>query len=362
MVDVKEIKEWIKEEKFDVEIICRATHKYYLPRVAISGAVVLLFMVALVLRLVFDTADALFDEGINIILGGAFGLSFFRFSFNMRGYVSFFCWILRNIKTGNFEKQGSGKSILTVAVSISVMCLFGTAFAVLLMTLITDVKILIAIVLFFVALSFLPKLFKNPKAVKTADIICTVLCCVCISAVSEFSKDVSEYTRTYSHGGREYAIYEDDLPLKLEDLLDGVNTENYSYQLKTDKALVARKYEAVQSVRLDVGADEALPELEYTVIKVSGSLLYDLCVKNIVDNVEGYVWYEITTKEMSDNFDDAAAWGANKVYCFCNEGENDTKNRYVICYDGFIVNFETSWKYTPEQIITAGEKLKDAIR
>ncbi len=360
MVDVKEIKEWVKEETFDIKIICRASHKYYLPRVIASGVAVILFTVALALRLYFDTADALFNSGINAILGTVYGLVFFYFFLNMLQYVSFFCWLWRGIKSGKIEKLSSDKSGLTVISGIAAIFFVSAVFAVMLLTLISDVKILIAFAIYFLVSFALPGIIKNPKGIRIAEIICSVLLFVSVAVISELDKDKSEYTQTYSHGGREYAVYEDDLPLRLEDLTHGVNPEKYLYKLEIDKALLACRYEANQSVRLDVSADEALPELEYTVIKVSGSLLYDICVKNIVDNVEGYIWYEVTTKEMSDNFDDAAAWGANTVYCFSNN-DNDTKNRYIICYDGFIVNLETGWKYTPEQVITAGEKLINAV-
>ena len=56
---------------------------------------------------------------------------------------------------------------------------------------------------------------------------------------------------------------------------------------------------------------------------------------------------------------DAAPWGANEVYRrYYRDGE--PMDRYLLCFDDRIVDFQPDWEMTPEQMAIAGELLKQA--
>lgn len=79
--------------------------------------------------------------------------------------------------------------------------------------------------------------------------------------------------------------------------------------------------------------------------------MYDLCldymVKKYTDRFLGWELIEA----------DAAVWDAVTVYQHTYEGSSE--NRYLVCYPDKIIDIRFSWEATPEQLKTAGEKLKD---
>ena len=107
--------------------------------------------------------------------------------------------------------------------------------------------------------------------------------------------------------------------------------------------------------------DYLIPELAYTITKVKVPALYDKCFQQIYEQDFKYntadtpkeLWY--SCKEM-----DEAIWGMEKAY-ERYAGENKL-TQYFLCQDDYLIEINTSWELTEEEMRIAGEKLKGALQ
>lgn len=162
-------------------------------------------------------------------------------------------------------------------------------------------------------------------------------------------------TETYEYEGYTYEIYDDALPLRIEDLMP-VSYEGYSTECNTQESVFLTQLEGSQYARLD---DEEQPELQYTVTTVKAPFLYDICRDALLENIVSkysHPGYEDDTHEKYIEID-GAPWGANVAYQF--SFEEVPQGIYLLCYDTCIVeiHFFYDWLPTSEQMAVVGEKL-----
>lgn len=158
-----------------------------------------------------------------------------------------------------------------------------------------------------------------------------------------------EPVETYTYKGWTWNVYQDELPLTVEDLT-GVDYDAYSYEWTAEESLVLAQFEAIQRPRMD--ALEQL-ELSYTITEVRLPILYDWCEAELL---EEFQWRYIDAEEESFGAKEinAAPWGADTVYQLWL---GEPYPRYLICYEDTIVEMDTDWELTPEQMAIVGEKL-----
>lgn len=134
-----------------------------------------------------------------------------------------------------------------------------------------------------------------------------------------------EPAETYEYKGWTYEVYRDSLPLTVEDLLGEGNApfdERYSYELTGKESLLLARSEARQDPRADAGE---LPWLQYTVTEVKAPFLYDWCLEKI-------------TNRHGEKQEEGGMYG------------------YVLCCGDSILELQTSWELTKEQMAVVGEK------
>lgn len=148
-----------------------------------------------------------------------------------------------------------------------------------------------------------------------------------------------------------------EAPLSASDLT-GVDEEKYLTTVSVDMTPFLDRRE----VRCWTGFDqeELLPGIEYTLVNVHVPWLYHACFREMcrdtVVQTARYTEREITYLQYEPV--DPAPWGAAEAYQFNLEGE--FQRNYVLCWPEKIVQLETDWDLTAEQMAVVGEKLANA--
>ena len=106
-----------------------------------------------------------------------------------------------------------------------------------------------------------------------------------ILKASEKGVFISEKEETYEYGGRTWVVFEDELPLSLEDLT-GEAYESYTRENKKEESPFIRQEIVSQRPRLDAENFRELPELDYTLVTVKMSGLYDKCRQSMIQDGE----------------------------------------------------------------------------
>lgn len=167
--------------------------------------------------------------------------------------------------------------------------------------------------------------------------------------------------QTYEYNGRTYEALRDELPLTVGDLLRGEDggdsPERYSCELTEKESLLLARTEARQVPRRDAGN---LPEMRYTVTEIKLPFLYDWCLEVLKDSYSYSREFDGKLSYHELRGTDAAPWGADAAYRAYWDGE--AEREYVVCYGNVIVELNTEWEMTEEQMAVAGEKLVKAMR
>lgn len=147
-------------------------------------------------------------------------------------------------------------------------------------------------------------------------------------------------TDTYTYEGKQYDVYNDVLPLRIEDIEDNA-PGGYSYKMVDDtQTFMLRYVEAKQIPRKDT---EATQRLSYRIATVKIPLLYDWCANAMLRETKGY---QITTRNIE---------GAETVY-YC---VTDKDHCWLICYENKIVELKANWMLSEEQVIASCKIIRE---
>ena len=161
---------------------------------------------------------------------------------------------------------------------------------------------------------------------------------------------------TYEYQGWTWAAYQDDIPLRIEDLV-AVDYDHWSTEAQVDSSPLLTCGEYSQRPRMDA-PDQ--PDLEYEIVTVKAGFLYDLCKNDFIS------WVERNNDQLPQEYwdeyrpVDTAPWNADKVYQRYYSGES--VNQFLICWPDRIaeVKFDWDWTITEEMMAVTAEKLKNA--
>ena len=156
---------------------------------------------------------------------------------------------------------------------------------------------------------------------------------------------------TYEYQGWTWSVYHDDIPLRIEDLVE-TDYDQWSTEARVDTSFLMTHGRYTQRPRMDTPGQ---PDLEYELVTVKAGLLYDLCKKEFLS------WAERHNKELPrDEYRpvDAAPWDADEVYRLYHSGE--PSNQFLVCWPGRMaeVNFDWDWTVTEGMMSTAAKALK----
>lgn len=156
--------------------------------------------------------------------------------------------------------------------------------------------------------------------------------------------------------GWKQEIYRDDLPLKIEDLIE-TDYREYSYEIREmNQSFLAAQQVVAQRPRMDALAQ---PDLDYSITTVKCPLLYSWCKSALLNDFAHNYGRPVPEEEMWETHEsiDPEPWCANEAYQLILGG--DPEMRFLLCYDRCIVeiDFENDWELTTEQMSVIGRKL-----
>ena len=184
-------------------------------------------------------------------------------------------------------------------------------------------------------------------------VITMVICFLTVPVVGKIMElpvwEENRDVRQFEWNGHYFDIYNDDLPLRVEDLAD-VFCPDYSYEAREQSSPLLKKGDYSQRIW---GSSE-YPEMSYIIYTTNISSVYDLVVREATASMDhpagayenGELFYD---EYMSQ---DATPWGADVAYRRYAGGES--YNHFVLCYENKVVIFQPDWELTPEQMATVG--------
>lgn len=172
-----------------------------------------------------------------------------------------------------------------------------------------------------------------------------------LTAIHEWSPQ-EENLPTYEFRGTTHTLYRDDIPLKLQDLME-VDPEIYSYHNSySSESLLVKVQDFYQRPRYDM-LDQ--PDIRYTIAEVKADFLFDFCLEAILES-DRDAWSEDVYGNITyDEFRkiDASPWSADAAYQEFS-GEY-ALNTYLLCYGNKIVEINPDWDMTLEQMQILGD-------
>lgn len=156
---------------------------------------------------------------------------------------------------------------------------------------------------------------------------------------------------TYEHNGMTWIIHQDELPLTVEDLLE-VDYDGYIKERRESSSLFLGQLTMRQHPRYGAVNYADIPQLDYTIVAVRLSALYDMCKERLIsEKDDSNIGWEYRAEE-------AEPWGANEVYRLYDL-EYGATNNYLLCYDDMLVEISFDWEVTTDQMKIVGEKLSN---
>ena len=160
--------------------------------------------------------------------------------------------------------------------------------------------------------------------------------------------------RQYEWNGHYFDIYNDEIPLRVEDMSDA-RSPDYSYEAREQSSPLLAKGDYSQRI----WASSELPEMSYIVYTTKIPAIYDLVVREVTKPMEyPYGVYE-NGEPFYDEYipQDGTLWGADLAYRRYAGGE--AYAHWVLCYEGCVVIFQPNWELTPEQMAVVGSVFGD---
>lgn len=164
-------------------------------------------------------------------------------------------------------------------------------------------------------------------------------------------REDSQPVGQYDWDGLTMDIYDDRLPLTVEDLAE-VDTR-WSRQARVQESFLVRYGEYRQD--LLYGQEIRGYELSYEIIDVKLPLLYDFLKERLLETHQDEVYDDFV---FVDHYEPVSPdpWGAEEAWqLHWSEG---VLNTYLVCWESRIVQITFYWEPTPEQLREAGERLR----
>ena len=161
---------------------------------------------------------------------------------------------------------------------------------------------------------------------------------------------------TYEYNGNLFSIYNDELPLYIEDLIES-DYRQYNTKLKVSSSPFASSTKAFQQPRLDA-SDE--PRFEYTVFDVKVPFLRSLCLNDFLNE------YNTNLRDESGGIalrtyrkSDAAVWNADLAYQLKSLSNNHSYDVYLLVFGSRIIKFEADFHIDDNMKKVITEKLSE---
>lgn len=165
----------------------------------------------------------------------------------------------------------------------------------------------------------------------------------------------SQPVGSYEYHGQTWDIYDDPLPLTVEDLTE-INA-NWSKEIDHQETGIVAYTEHEQ--RALFTEPREVPNLSYTIIDIKATFLRDYIRQSVLNSRQDEVHGDYV---FTDHYEpvDASVWGADEAYQL--HWSDTIMNTYLLFWDDRIVEIKFYWEPTTEQIAQAAEILQQAIK
>ena len=164
--------------------------------------------------------------------------------------------------------------------------------------------------------------------------------------------DKTAEAETYEYNGWTYYVYDDPIPLRIEDLIK-TDYAGYSYEIISDASSpLLSRYEARQKTRYDALHE---PEMQYRIVHVKVSFLYNWVLEMMLEEFDHNYAYPDEPDWKDDRSIDSNPWGAEQAYQLYLGDE--AHYRYLLCYDDRIIEIDLDWEPTTEDMAIVNQKL-----
>lgn len=185
-------------------------------------------------------------------------------------------------------------------------------------------------------------------------VITMVICFLTVPVVGKIMElpvwEENREVRQFEWNGHYFDIYNDEIPLRVEDLAD-VTCPDYSYSAHEQSSPLLKKGDYSQRV----WASTEYPEMSYIIYTTRIPAIYDLVVREATASDDRPMGAYENGELFYDEYvpQESAPWGAEMVYRRYAGGES--YQDWVLCYKNKVVIFHPDWELTPEQMAIVGE-------
>lgn len=173
-----------------------------------------------------------------------------------------------------------------------------------------------------------------------------------VVSVRMAENDKTAHAETYEYKGRTYYVYDDPIPLRIEDLIE-TDYEGYSYELISDlSSPLLSRYEARQKTRYDALSE---PEMQYRIIHVKAPFLYSWVLDLMLEAFDHNYAYPYDPHWKDVQSVDPDPWGAEQAFQLYLGDE--AHERYLLCFVDHIIEIDLDWTPTDHEKSVIAEKL-----
>ena len=164
--------------------------------------------------------------------------------------------------------------------------------------------------------------------------------------------DRTAQAETYEYNGWTYYVYDDPIPLRIEDLIE-TDYEGYSYEIISDgSSPLLSRYEARQKTRHDALGE---PEMQYRIVHVKAAFLYYWVLDLMLEEFDHNYAYPDDPNRKDDRSVNPEPWGAEQAFQLYLGDE--AQERYLLCYEDHIIEIDLDWTPTDHEKAVIAEKL-----
>ncbi len=352
----------------EVQTIHKAAKKAFLPSYFTLLAIAVLNTALLVSRL-FGDPIGLLSSTMQLLSGVCWAQMFLLCSVELCGYYRWRHKAVKAAETGEFLETHSHALFQKIVLAVAIIALvygFVDLVSVGNRMMLTIYTLTIAYTItLMVVVDAVKQFMKRKKVPRTTNFTITlivdfVLAVALMAGIIFGTLKASEAglfhkgSDTYEHNGSTWILYQDELPLSVEDLQD-VEFDGYIRENRHSESLFLGQKVVHQWPRYDTDHPETVPALGYTLTIVKVPALYALCNETLLNQRR-----DAADKKgllFVDHYEeiDAAPWLAEQAYQL--HWSESVLNQYLLCYEDRIIEIEFDWTPTEEQMRIVAESL-----
>ncbi len=157
---------------------------------------------------------------------------------------------------------------------------------------------------------------------------------------------------TYEWDGRTFDIYDDSIPLEVEDMVNV--TARWSKEADQQESILLSYGKYRQDILFTENVGNY--EIKYEIVDVKIPALYNFIKGRLVNTRQDEVHGDVI---FTDHFEpiDPTLWNAQEVYQL--HWSDSILDTYLVCWENRIVEITFFWEPTNEEIVIASEKLRN---